>query len=56
MQFRYNWQDVRNTKDVAKPEWIGFHLAYPRGLRRQRLLVDTAALVSGGYGRFLPAW
>ena len=33
--------------------WIGAYLAYPRGLWVPGLLVDIAALVSGGYRRFL---
>jgi phosphatidylglycerol lysyltransferase len=49
----YNYQGVRKYKDKFKPEWVGAYLAYPRGLWVPGLLVDIAALVSGGYRRFL---
>ncbi|HZP66828.1 MAG TPA: bifunctional lysylphosphatidylglycerol flippase/synthetase MprF [Rudaea sp.] len=49
----YNYQGVRKYKDKFKPEWIGAYLAYPRGLWVPGLLTDIAALVSGGYRRFL---
>ena len=49
----YNYQGVRKYKDKFKPEWTGSYLAYPRGVRVPGLLIDIAALVSGGYRRFL---
>lgn len=49
----YNYQGVRKYKDKFKPDWIGSYLAYPRGVWVPGLLVDIAALVSGGYRRFL---
>jgi phosphatidylglycerol lysyltransferase len=49
----YNYQGVRKYKDKFKPEWIGSYLAYPRGVWVPGLLIDIAALVSGGYRRFL---
>jgi phosphatidylglycerol lysyltransferase len=49
----YNYQGVRQYKDKFKPEWIGAYLAYPRGLWVPGLLIDIAALVSGGYRRLL---
>jgi phosphatidylglycerol lysyltransferase len=49
----YNYQGVRQYKDKFKPDWIGAYLAYPRGLWVPGLLIDIAALVSGGYRRFL---
>ena len=49
----YNYQGVRKYKDKFKPEWVGAYLAYPRGLWVPGLLVDIAALVSGGYRKFL---
>ncbi len=49
----YNYQGVRRYKDKFKPEWTGSYLAYPRGIWVPGLLIDIAALVSGGYGRFL---
>jgi phosphatidylglycerol lysyltransferase len=47
----YNYQGVRRYKDKFKPEWTGSYLAYPRGLWVPGLLIDVAALVSGGYRR-----
>jgi phosphatidylglycerol lysyltransferase len=49
----YNYQGVRKYKDKFKPEWVGSYLAYPRGLWVPGLLIDIAALVSGGYRRLL---
>lgn len=49
----YNYQGVRMYKDKFKPEWVGSYLAYPRGLWVPGLLIDIAALVSGGYRRLL---
>jgi len=48
----YNYQGVRKYKDKFKPEWTGSYLAYPRGIWVPGLLIDIAALVSGGYRRF----
>ena len=49
----YNYQGVRRYKDKFKPEWTGSYLAYPRGTWMPGLLIDIAALVAGGYGKFL---
>lgn len=49
----YNYQGLRRYKDKFGPQWIGAYLAYPRGLWVPGLLVDVAALVGGGYRRFL---
>ncbi|TLY50968.1 MAG: bifunctional lysylphosphatidylglycerol flippase/synthetase MprF [Gammaproteobacteria bacterium] len=49
----YNYQGVRRFKDKFKPEWTGSYLAYPRGIWVPGLLIDVAALVAGGYGKFL---
>jgi len=49
----YNYQGVRKYKDKFKPEWIGSYLAYPRGVWVPGLLIDIAALVSGGYRKLL---
>jgi phosphatidylglycerol lysyltransferase len=49
----YNYQGVRRYKDKFKPEWTGSYLAYPRGLWVPGLLIDVAALVSGGYRRMM---
>jgi phosphatidylglycerol lysyltransferase len=49
----YNYQGLRRYKDKFEPHWIGSYLAYPRGLWVPGLLIDVAALVEGGYRRFL---
>ena len=49
----YNYQGVRRYKDKFKPEWIGSYLAYPRGIWVPGLLIDIAALVSGGYRKLI---
>jgi phosphatidylglycerol lysyltransferase len=49
----YNYQGLRRYKEKFAPEWVGSYLAYPRGLRVPGLLIDIAALVAGGYKRFL---
>ncbi|MGH8123569.1 MAG: bifunctional lysylphosphatidylglycerol flippase/synthetase MprF [Rudaea sp.] len=49
----YNYQGVRRYKDKFRPEWTGSYLAYPRGIWVPGLLIDIAALVAGGYGKFL---
>ena len=49
----YNYQGVRRYKDKFKPQWVGSYLAYPRGVWVPGLLIDIAALVAGGYRKFL---
>jgi len=49
----YNYQGLRRYKEKFEPEWTGSYLAYPRGLWVPGLLIDIAALVAGGYRRFL---
>jgi phosphatidylglycerol lysyltransferase len=49
----YNYQGLRRYKEKFQPEWTGSYLAYPRGLWVPGLLIDIAALVSGGYRHFL---
>jgi phosphatidylglycerol lysyltransferase len=49
----YNYQGLRRYKEKFLPEWTGAYLAYPRGLWVPGLLIDIAALVAGGYRRFL---
>ncbi|MDR2011452.1 MAG: bifunctional lysylphosphatidylglycerol flippase/synthetase MprF [Rhodanobacter sp.] len=49
----YNYQGLRRYKEKFLPEWTGSYLAYPRGLWVPGLLIDIAALVAGGYRRFL---
>ena len=49
----YNYQGLRRYKEKFEPEWTGSYLAYPRGLWVPGLLIDIAALVAGGYRRFV---
>jgi phosphatidylglycerol lysyltransferase len=49
----YNYQGLRRYKEKFAPDWTGSYLAYPRGLWVPGLLIDIAALVAGGYRRFL---
>lgn len=49
----YNYQGLRRYKEKFGPQWTGSYLAYPRGLWVPGLLIDIAALVAGGYRRFL---
>lgn len=49
----YNYQGLRRYKDKFAPRWVGAYLAYPRGTWVPGLLIDVAALVAGGYRRFL---
>ncbi len=49
----YNYQGLRRYKEKFGPEWTGAYLAYPRGSWVPGLLIDIAALVAGGYRRFL---
>ncbi|HQX65559.1 MAG TPA: bifunctional lysylphosphatidylglycerol flippase/synthetase MprF [Dokdonella sp.] len=49
----YNYQGLRRYKEKFAPQWVGAYLAYPRGLWVPGLLLDIAALVAGGYRRFL---
>ena len=49
----YNYQGLRRYKDKFGPRWVGAYLAYPRGTWVPGLLIDVAALVAGGYRRFL---
>ncbi|MEO6688352.1 MAG: bifunctional lysylphosphatidylglycerol flippase/synthetase MprF [Dokdonella sp.] len=49
----YNYQGLRRYKEKFAPDWVGSYLAYPRGAWVPGLLIDIAALVAGGYRRFL---
>lgn len=49
----YNYQGLRRYKEKFGPQWTGSYLAYPRGVWVPGLLIDIAALVAGGYRRFL---
>jgi phosphatidylglycerol lysyltransferase len=49
----YNYQGLRRYKEKFAPDWTGSYLAYPRGSWVPGLLIDIAALVAGGYRRFV---
>jgi len=49
----YNYQGLRRYKEKFAPQWVGAYLAYPRGVWVPSLLIDIAALVDGGYPRWL---
>lgn len=47
----YNYKGLRSFKEKFHPEWRGAYLAYPVLTPLPGLLMDTAALVAGGYRR-----
>jgi phosphatidylglycerol lysyltransferase len=47
----YNYKGLRSFKDKFHPEWRSTYLAYPILTPLPMLLVDTAALIAGGYRR-----
>lgn len=49
----YNYKGLRSFKEKFHPEWRGAYLAYPAFTPLPGLLIDTAALVAGGYRRIL---
>ena len=49
----YNYKGLRSFKEKFHPEWRGTYLAYPAFTPLPGLLIDTAALVAGGYRRIL---
>ncbi|MBK7730789.1 MAG: bifunctional lysylphosphatidylglycerol flippase/synthetase MprF [Gammaproteobacteria bacterium] len=49
----YNYKGLRGFKEKFHPEWRGTYLAYPAFTPLPGLLIDTAALVAGGYRRIL---
>jgi len=52
----YNYKGLRSFKEKFHPEWRSAYLAYPVLTPLPMLLVDTAALIAGGYRRiFLKA-
>jgi len=52
----YNYKGLRSFKEKFHPEWRSAYLAYPILTPLPMLLVDTAALIAGGYRRiFLKA-
>jgi phosphatidylglycerol lysyltransferase len=46
----YNFRGLRQYKDKFGPVWSPRYLASPGGLALPRILVDVAALISGGLG------
>jgi phosphatidylglycerol lysyltransferase len=47
----YNYKGLRSFKEKFHPEWRSAYLAYPVLTPLPMLLVDTAALIAGGYRR-----
>ena len=49
----YNYKGLRSFKEKFHPEWRSAYLAYPLLTPVAPLLIDIAALISGGYRRIL---
>jgi phosphatidylglycerol lysyltransferase len=47
----YNYKGLRSFKEKFHPQWRSHYLAYPVFTPLPALLLDTAALVAGGYKR-----
>ena len=47
----YNYKGLRSFKEKFHPQWRSHYLAYPVFTSLPALLLDTAALVAGGYRR-----
>ena len=47
----YNYKGLRSFKEKFHPEWRSAYLAYPILTPLPMLLLDTAALIAGGYRR-----
>ena len=47
----YNFQGLRSYKEKFDPVWEPRYMAYPGGIRLALILVDIAALTSGGKRR-----
>ena len=47
----YNYKGLRSFKEKFRPYWRSYYLAYPVYTPLPPLLLDTAALVAGGYRR-----
>ena len=47
----YNYKGLRSFKEKFHPQWRSHYLAYPVFTPLPSLLLDTAALVAGGYKR-----
>ncbi len=49
----YNFKGLRDYKNKFNPQWRSLYLAYPRRASLVSILLDVAALVSGGYRQVL---
>lgn len=47
----YNYKGLRSFKEKYHPEWRSAYFAYPALTPLPRLLMDSAALIAGGYWR-----
>ena len=47
----YNYKGLRSFKEKFHPEWRSVYLAYPVLTPLPMLLMDSAALIAGGYRR-----
>lgn len=47
----YNYKGLRSYKEKFQPEWRSLYLAYPMLTPLPMLLMDSAALIAGGYRR-----
>ena len=49
----YNYKGLRSFKEKFHPEWRSTYLVYPYSTTVGTLLLDTAALIAGGYWKIL---
>ncbi|MDX1431700.1 MAG: phosphatidylglycerol lysyltransferase domain-containing protein [Gammaproteobacteria bacterium] len=49
----YNFEGLRHYKDKFRPVWTPRYLVSPGGVALPRMLLDIAALISGGYRRIV---
>ena len=45
----YNYKGLRAFKEKFRPQWRSVYLAYPYTAPLRRVMIDSAALVAGGY-------
>jgi phosphatidylglycerol lysyltransferase len=50
-EYFYNFEGLRQYKEKFHPSWEPYYLLYPGGLSLSRVLLDLAALTSGGMTR-----